>query len=76
MAVLPFTNMSGDLEQIARGDIVGQAGRLTFSRSAPGVGGVPVAVATTDAWVESVSSGAELTGSDLGSSAMQGRAEH
>ncbi|MFI8591852.1 cysteine hydrolase family protein [Dietzia maris] len=34
------------------------------------------AVATTDAWVESVSSGAELTGSDLGSSAMQGRAEH
>jgi hypothetical protein len=34
------------------------------------------AVATTDAWAEAVSSGAELTGSDLGSSAMQGRAEH
>ena len=33
-------------------------------------------VATTDAWVKSVPTGSELPGSDLGSSAMQGRAEH
>lgn len=34
------------------------------------------AVATTDDWVDSVSSGAALPGSDLGSSAVQGRSEH
>lgn len=33
-------------------------------------------VVTTDTWVESVPTGADLPGSDLGSSAMQGRAEH
>lgn len=33
-------------------------------------------VATTDAWIESVPTGSELPGSDLGSSAMQGREEH
>ena len=34
------------------------------------------AVATTDAWAEAVRSGSALQGSDLGSSAMQGRSEH
>lgn len=33
-------------------------------------------VATTDSWVDSVPTGADLPGSDLGSSAMQGREEH
>lgn len=33
-------------------------------------------VATTDAWAEAVAAGTELPGSDLGSSAMQGRGEH
>src|SRR5699024_7907841 len=33
-------------------------------------------VATTDAWAEAVRSGSALQGSDLGSSAMQGRSEH
>ncbi|MEH6821391.1 MAG: isochorismatase family protein [Dietzia psychralcaliphila] len=34
------------------------------------------AVATTDAWAEAVSAGTALPGSDLGSSAMQGRSEY
>ena len=34
------------------------------------------AVATTDAWVEAVRAGEALTGSDLGTSATRGRAEH
>lgn len=33
-------------------------------------------VATTDAWAESVATGGELPGSDLGSSAMQGRQDN
>lgn len=33
-------------------------------------------VATTDAWADTVPTGEELPGSDLGSSAMTGRAEH
>lgn len=34
------------------------------------------AVATTDAWAEAAGTGTALQGSDLGSSAMQGRSEH
>ncbi|GAA1712264.1 MULTISPECIES: cysteine hydrolase family protein [Dietzia] len=34
------------------------------------------AVATTDAWAEAAATGTALQGSDLGSSAMQGRSEH
>lgn len=36
--------VSGDLEQVAGGDMSGGGAALTFSRSAPGVGGPPVAV--------------------------------
>ena len=37
--------MSGDLEQVARGDVAGAGGQLEFTRAAPGIGGPPVAVA-------------------------------
>lgn len=36
--------VTGDLEQVAGGDIAGGGAAVTFSRSAPGVGGPPVAV--------------------------------
>ncbi|WP_326525702.1 type II secretion system protein GspJ [Sphingomonas sp.] len=36
--------VSGDLEQVAGGDISGGGGAIAFSRTAPGVGGVPVTV--------------------------------
>lgn len=36
--------VSGDLEQVARGDIGGGGAQVHFTRAAPGVGGPPVAV--------------------------------
>lgn len=36
--------VSGDLEQVARGDMAGGGNRLSFTRAAPGVGGSPVGV--------------------------------
>ena len=39
--------ISGDLEQVARGDVEGGGARLAFTRAAPGIGGPPLAVTYT-----------------------------
>lgn len=36
--------VTGDIEQIAAGDVAGGGDRLAFTRAAPGLGGAPVAV--------------------------------
>ncbi len=39
--------VSGDLEQVARGDVAGGGAALSFTRHAPGLGGPPVAIRYT-----------------------------